>query len=438
MQQSKYIMFFLCLLFGNRLFAADLVEIFQQAEANDPQYLQAVSSHKAALEYKPQALAKLLPNVTISSNAATNQQSISIQTFNGGGNDISFNSYGYSLDVRQPIFHWDRYLALKQADSRILLSQAQLDTALQDLITRVAQKYFEVLAAKDSLEFANADKLSLEKQLQQAKERFEVGLIAITDKLEAQAGYDRSVANQIRAQNDVDNKLEELREITGSYISDLAPLGDNVPLVNPQPDSIDTWTEVSQKQNLGIVAAKQQLEVAQEQIKIEKAGHLPTLDLVGTQGFNKSGGRFGDTEVDANTIGLQLNVPIFSGGFVSSRVRQANENFNQAYQQLEQEFRQAQRQTRESFLGVISGISQVKALEQTVISSESSLKATESGFEVGTRTAVDVVNSQQSLLQAKRDYSQAKYSYILNTLNLKRAAGTLTPDDLNSVNKWLK
>ncbi|MBM2830738.1 MAG: type secretion protein TolC [Gammaproteobacteria bacterium] len=211
-----------------------------------------------------------------------------------------------------------------------------------------------------------------------------------------------------------------------------------MPLVSPDPDKIEDWTQISLEQNLQVIAAKHQLETARQEIKIQKAGHIPTLDLVANRGFDSTGGRFGGTEVDSTAIGLSLNVPIYEGGLVNSKTREVRHLYDQALERLEQQHRAAQRETREAFLGVISGISQVKALDQTVISGESALEATVAGFEVGTRTAVDVVAAERAVLQIKRDYARSRYDYILNSLRLKKAAGTLSPDDLQLINGWLE
>lgn len=424
--------FFVC----RNTVAADLVEVYQMAESSDPVYSQSVAAYEATLEAKPQARALLLPTVSLNANTATNDQDISTSSGTSPG-EVGFNSHGYSLDISQPVFRYDRYLSLQQADSQIQQAQAELDAALQDLVIRVSERYFDALAAIDNLNFVQAEKTSLGRQLEQAKQRFEVGLIAITDVHEAQAGYDRSVANEILAENLIDNTREALREVTGNYLTDLAPLGETMPLVTPEPAVIEKWTQISQQQNLQVIAAKNQLETTRQEIKIQQSGHLPTLDIVANKGYSSSGGRFGGAQIHTTTIGLELNVPLFEGGLVNSRTREAHSLYNQAFQRLEETYRAAQRQTREAYLGVISGISQVKALAQSVISSESALEATQAGFEVGTRTTVDVVASQRVLLQAKRDYARARYDYILNTLRLKSAAGTLTPEDLQEITRWL-
>jgi outer membrane protein len=411
------------------------MEAYALAEASDPVYKESIAAYNATLETKPQARSQLLPLVSLNANSMWHDQDISTAN---GSEQVDFNSYGYSLDLSQPVFHYDRYLAFKQTDSQILQAQAEMDAAHQDLVVRVADRYFKVLAAFDNLAFVRAEKDALSHQLEQIKQRFEAGLSAITDVQEAQAGYDQSAANEILALNLIDNTREGLREVTGQYLMELASLGENIKLATPQPEIIDDWTAISLEQNLLVVAAKHALDTAQDTIKIEQSGHLPTLDIVATKNFGSSGGRFGSADIHDAAIGLELNVPLYQGGLVNSRTRQARYNYDEARERLEQQQRAAQRQTRESFLGVISGISQVQALNQSVVSSESALEATQAGFDAGTRTTVDVVNAQRVVLQAKRLYALARYDYLMNTLRLKQAAGTLSPDDLARINAWLE
>jgi outer membrane protein len=425
------------LLISANCMAADLLSVYKLAEKNDPTYLQEASTLKATLEARPQAMSQLLPTVRFSADTTRFDQDISSASTFGSAGNVNFNSRGYSLNITQPIFRRDRFIALDQADSEIKQAEAELGSALQDLIIRTAESYFDVLAAKDNLEFAQAEVKSLSRQLEQANQRFEVGLSAITDVQEAQAGYDLAVAQEILARNTIDNAQEAMREITGDYVTDFQALGNDMSLVRPEPEAIESWTELSLEQNLVMVAARQAAETARDEIKRQSAGHYPTLDLVGSHGYDSNGGRFGSTKTHASSIGLELNIPIYSGGLVSSQTREAHQNYNVAMHALEQARRSAQRLTRQAYLGVISGISQVNALKQAVVSSESALEATEAGFEVGTRTAVDVVASQRTTSEARRNYSQAKYDYILDTLRLKQAAGTLSTEDLVLINDWL-
>ena len=428
----------LLLLYSSLACPADLVEVYSLAESNDPQYRQVSAARQATLESRPQAFSQLLPAINLSANTRKNDQDISSagRAFGSSG-EVEFNSHGYSLNATQPLFHRDRLITLKQADSLIQQADAELIAAQQDLIVRVAVRYFNLLAAMDHLEFAQSEKKSLSRQLDQAKQRFEVGLTAITDVQEAQAGYDRAVANEILAENMIDNAREALREITGEYTDALSLLGNSMPLVSPEPAVIETWTTTSLEQNLQILTARYAAETAQKEIKLQSAGHLPTLDLVASRDYLSTGGRFGSTKQHSTEVGLELNIPLYSGGLVSSRTREAAQRYNEAMEKLEQARRAAQRLTREAYLGVMSGISQVNALQQAVVSSETALQATQAGFDVGTRTAIDVVAAERTTFGARRDLSRARYDYILNTLRLKQAAGTLAPDDLKQINSWL-
>ena len=435
---KKILICTLTILITMNCFSADLVSIYSLAERNDPTYQQEISIHRVVIESKPQALSKLLPSINLSGNTKRNAQDITTSGASiGSDGEIDFNSHGYSLSITQPLFRRDSFIALEQADSQIKESEVKLAKAQQDLIINVSENYFNVLTSLDNLEFAKIEVKSLSRQLEQANQRFEVGLSAITDVQEAQAGYDLAIAQEIQAINTVDNAKEEVRELTGEYIDKFDSLGENIMLVKPSPEEIDSWTQLAIEQNLDISAANYALETARKEIKKQSAGHLPTVDIVASHGYDSTGGRFGNTRTDRSVIGLELNIPIYSGGIVSSKTREAHESYNQSMHYLEKARRAAQRSTREAYLGVISGISQVNALKQAVVSSETALLATEAGFEVGTRTAVDVVASQRTTSKARRDYSNAKYEYILNTLKLKRAAGTLSPDDLNLINAWL-
>ena len=420
------------------VFAADLLEIYGFAQNSDPQYRQVSAANRATLEQRPQALAQLLPALSFSANAFTNEQDIS-SAFNpiNAPNTVSYDSHGYSLDLIQPLFRGDRIIGYLQAGNRIKQADAELIAAEQDLMVRTTMAYFEVLAAHDNLGFAEAEKKSLSRQLDQAKQRFDVGLTAITDVQEAQAGHDLAFAAEIEARNNVDNAQEALREIIGAYFSALAGLGETMPLLSPQPEEIETWTNAALEYNLNVLAAQHAVDSARREVKRQQAGHLPTVDMVARHGLDKTGGRFGSFETTTSSVGVQLNVPIFQGGFVNSRVRETHERLNAELERLEQARRHAQRLTRQAYLGVISGVSRVKALNQAVVSSETALQATEAGFEVGTRTAVDVVAAERVTSQAKRNYARARYDYVLDTLRLKQASGSLSAEDLSHVNRWL-
>ena len=418
--------------------AVDLIGVLEQAQQTDPQFREAQANARAVAEGIPQARADLwLPTLNVSGSTSKVKQDITLSQGVGSGGKVDFTTRAFRFTLNQPVFHFDRFVRLDQADKRFQQSTYELNAAKQALIVRVAERYFDVLAARDSLVFATAEKQSLHGQLEQAQQRFEVGLIAITDVQEAQAGFDRATASQIIAENELDNSREALRETTEVYYDKLSPLGKLINLTPPDPPDIDEWTQTALDQNLEIAAAITAAEIAFKEIRAQSAGHLPTIDITGSHGFNKQGGRFGASEVTQGDIAIELNVPLYEGGRVTSRTREATHEHTAAVQRLEQAKRAVFRETRQAYLGVIAQISTVKALKQAVLSSNTAVESTRAGFEVGTRTAVDVVDAERGLFQARRDFSRARYDYILDVLKLKHAAGTLTPDDLSVANSWL-
>ncbi|MBK8960923.1 MAG: TolC family outer membrane protein [Proteobacteria bacterium] len=417
----------------------DLLGALDAAEQSDPQYRQAQEQALSVAEGIPQARAQLwLPNINFSAGISHIEQSLSGGfSIPGSDNSPTYASKEYRINLSQPVYHHDRYVQLRQANKRLQQAQFEVLAARQDLMLRVAERYFNQLAAHDSLAFAKAETQSLKSQLEQAQQRFQVGLIAITDVQEAQAGHDRAQAAEISAENEVENANEALREVTANYDLDLAPLGEHLPLVVPEPLDIDRWTTTALERNLDLSAANIAADIAHEEIRRQYAGHYPSLDIVGGHSFNKQGGRFGNSSVEQNDIGVQVTVPLYEGGQVVSRTRAAEHDSNASLERLEQTRRAVHRETRQAYLGVVTKISSVKALSQAVVSSQTALESTRAGFEVGTRTAVDVVAAERSLYQAKRDFARARYDYIIETLRLKKAAGSLEPDDLVAANGWL-
>ena len=417
---------------------SDLLTILEAAEQMDPAYREAQAAALSVAEGIPQARAALwLPTLSFSAGTSRLRQDIELATGIGTGGQISFTTQNFRINLSQPIYHHDRFIALKQADQRLRQAQLEVLVARQALMIRSSERYFDVLAAGDNLEFAKTEKESLLSQLEQAQQRFDVGLIAITDVQEAQAGYDRALADEISARNEVENAIEALREVTETYHIDLLPLGMSMPLVVPEPADIEAWTETSLKNNLELSAAVVKSDVAKKEIGRQHAQHFPTLDVTGRHGWNEQGGRFGSTSTTQGEIGIEFKMPIFEGGATVSRTREAQHDYGVAVERLEQTRRSIYRQTREAYLGVISQISSVKALKQAVLSSQTALESTQAGFEVGTRTAIDVVAAERGLSEAKRDYARARYDYILETLRLKEAAGSLQPDDIAMANSWL-
>ncbi len=241
-------------LFSANCMAADLLNVYKLAEKNDPSYLQEIASHRATLEARPQAMSQLLPTINLSADTTRHDQDISSASTFGSSGNTNFNNRGYNLSISQPIYRRDRLMALKQADSEINQAEAELVEAQQELIIRISERYFDVLASMDNLEFSQAEVKSLARQLEQANQRFEVGLSAITDVTEAQAGYDLAVAQEILTINDIDNAQEAVRELTGDYVKNFDILGKNMPLVRPDPEIIESWTTLSLEQNIGIIS----------------------------------------------------------------------------------------------------------------------------------------------------------------------------------------
>ncbi len=416
-------------------FAEDLQQIYQLAIKNDPVFRAQQASLQAELEVRNQANAQLfLPNVSVSANLDRNYQDI---TSAFGGGDSQFTGKGYSLNLSQPIYHHDRYIHLKQVNLQVAKAQLEVGAAEQELMLRTARQYFSVLAAQDSLQFSKAEELALKRQLEESSQRFDVGLIAITDVHEAQAGFDLATAKELQAQNALEDAVESLREITGQYPQTLATLSDNLTQTSPEPNNIEAWAQAALKNNLQLKAKLVETEIIEKEISRQTSGHYPTVDLVGNHGYRSTGGQFGNTDADFSKIGVEINIPLYSGGQVSSKSREALHRHLVALENLEQARRSTERQCREAFRGILSGLSQIKAFKQAVISSETAVIATRTGYEVGTRTATDVVAAEQEFFRAQRDYSQAKYEYILDTLSLKQVSGTLLPADIQKINSSL-
>lgn len=415
--------------------AADLLSLYQKAAQHDPQILAARANREASKESEPLARANLLPNLSVSGNLNYTNQDVKKSAFAAG--QQTFTSNDVALNLVQPLFRKDRLVALDQAKDQVKQADSDYAVAEQGLIIRLAQAYFGVLSAQENLTFTLAEKKAIARQLDQAKERFEVGLVAITDVHEAQARYDESKANEISAYNAVDNALEVLREIVAQAPNALDDLKTGLPLVPPDPADIDEWAKTAQQHNPEIMSARLGVEIARKNIDAQRAGHYPTLDLVGSLDRARSNASVG-TDSDTGTIGLQLAVPLYTGGGVKAATRQAAYQFQAAQEGLDQKRRAVARQVRDAYRGIQASISRVAALKATVRSAMSALEATEAGFEAGTRTLVDVLNSQSALFKARRDYAQSRYDYVVNTLSLLQAAGTLSEEDVRLVDAWLE
>ncbi|MDJ0919317.1 MAG: TolC family outer membrane protein [Woeseiaceae bacterium] len=433
--------------------AESLLEIYQQALQSDPLIHEAEARRLAALEAAPQARGALFPQINASGDWTTSESSGTSVDADASGAFGTFSSESdsevtqWQVSLRQTLFRWDQIVGLRRADKIVAKAEADREAAQQDLIVRVTQRYFDVLAAEDRLRAINADKLAIARQLEQAKQRFDVGLIAITDVQESQAAFDQAVADEIGAKRSLATAREFLREITGSYVSELSAPKADLPLNTPVPASEKEWVDLAMSQNLALVAARLDEELARDQISLQRNGHYPTVDLVVSTGSRETdsdrsinSGPFlqADSDGDSDSIGIQVTVPLFAGGQTRSRVRQAIFEHRAEREQLQRVTRETERQARDAYLGVLSEISRVNALEQAVASSRTALEATEAGFEVGTRTIVDVLNSQFALFQAITNYYQARYDYILNAMRLRQAAGNLQVQDLERLDRFLE
>ncbi|TFW28107.1 TolC family outer membrane protein [Massilia horti] len=430
--------------------AADLIQVYQQALANDAVFASARAAVEAGREKSTQGRSLLLPSALVSGSVVKNHFNnlpanvgetvvingvpVKVQESRG---DTRSNEFTVSLS--QPLYRWDRWETYQQSKLQQSIAEASFAQAQQDLITRVAQAYFDVLAAQDTLESTRAEKAAVTEQLASAKRNFEVGTQTITDTHEAQAAYDLVVSREFAAVNDLDVKRAALQAIIGKAPDNLAPLKPGVTLSAPQPMAIDNWTSAAENQNYGVVASTLNLEVAKREISKQRAGHYPTLDLVASSRHTKLDG---DTNspgtVKNNAIGVQWSVPLFSGFGVTSRVREAISLEDKARNDLEANRRSAALNARQAFLGVNSGMAQVKALEAAEVSSQSALESNKLGYQVGVRINIDVLNAQRQLYSTRTQLALARYQTIVNGLKLKSAAGALREEDLVPVNNLLQ
>lgn len=459
--QFRYLLTFFAAMCGPGVAAAEsLLEVYQQALQSDPLLHEAEAKRLAALELVPQARGALLPQLNAgggwyrgaNSNLQPDvirDQDGNVLAFTTAQADSDFDGFGWNAELRQTLFRWDQWVSLKQADKRVAKAEVDYEAAQQDLIVRVVTRYFEVLAAEDRLTSIHADRQAIARQLEQAKQRFDVGLIAITDVQESQAAYDQSVANEIQAKRELATARYFLREITGEDVSVLAAPSESFPLVSPNPADEASWIDLAMTQNLSLVSSRFDEEIAREEIGFRRTGHYPTLELVAN--YNTSETDISDSQINGVTslnpnfstgstqdqISVQFTVPLFAGGATSSRVREAVYLHRASREKLQRVSRETERQIRDAYLGVLSEISRVNALAQAVQSTRTALQATQAGFDVGTRTIVDVLNSQRSLYTAITNHYQSRYTYIGNVLRLKLAAGNLVIQDLEQIDQFL-
>jgi len=413
--------------------AANLSEIHQMALENDAEYAAAKQAYLAGIEALPQGKALLRPTVSLTAAAYRNH----LDPTPGASSD--YNNHTYSLRLTQPLYRKQNLEEYEQSKLATLFAEQQFSLATQELALRVARGYFDVLLAQDNLAAAEAQKQALYEQLAQARKSFEVGAATIVDAHEAQARYDVARSQEIAALNDLEVRRSALEKIIGRPVPTLDEVLPGKPMDLPVPNEIAAWVKQAAENSLAVHSAQTALESAQREVGKQKGGHHPTLDLVASytgRGATNSSATSPDSK--AGVLGLEFNLPLYQGGATSSLVRQALANQEKARHDLETARRDSVQAARESFLGVVSGDAQVQALEAALISSQSQLKSTKLGLEVGVRTRVDLINAQQQLDSTQRGIASARYQTLLAGLQLKAAAGTLSVEDLKALDAWLK
>jgi outer membrane protein len=421
--------------------AQSLQQVYGDARGYDAPFAAARFALLAGLEKLPQGRALILPTLNLGANATVTRLDVDSK------NDVvlpsfkrDFFSAGFTLTFTQPVFRPQNWLQYEQAEIQVKQAESVFGQAGQDLILRVAVAYFDVLAAQDTLALVRAQKAAISEQLAQAKRNFEVGTATITDTHEAQARFDLTAAQEIAAQNDVDTRNRALQQLTGKEYGALQPLRPDVKLSPPNPNNMQSWVDIAEKSSYPVQIQEAATQIAELEAKRTRAAHLPTLDFVATHGPTTQTGSSVvgvGSDITASTLGLQLALPLYAGGAITSREREAAANYERSRQDLENARRSSVFTTRQSFLAVANGIAQIGALEQALVSSQSALDSNKLGYEVGVRINIDVLNAQQQLFSTRRDLALARYNTITNHLRLKSAAGSLGENDLEEVNRAL-
>ena len=421
-------------IFSGGALATDLMQVYRDALANDAKFSAARAQYEAGQEKVVQGRAGLLPQIGLGADTTWNDADLKLK--GGVSNDYTYNSNGYGVQLTQPLFRWQNWVQFKQGELQTALADTQFGIARQDLVLRVAEAYFNVLNAQDALDAVTQLRTAAAEQLELAKTSFEVGTVTITDVHEAQSRFDLASAQEIAAQNQLEVARQTLAQVIGKQPEPLAGLREGVALQRPQPENIADWVAAAESGSFGVQAQQLAREIAAREVERARAGHLPTVDIVASHGVNNRPQPSTDRS-EATTIGLQLNVPLYAGGRVSSVSREAAALRMKADADLEDARRSAALAARQSWLGVTSGMAQVKALEAARVSSLSALEANKLGYEVGVRINIDVLNAQTQLADTLQQLSRARYDTLLAQLRLKAAAGTLGEDDVAAINALL-
>lgn len=420
--------------------AAGIMDIYLDARISDPQYAAAKADWEAVQTLVPQSMGQLLPQININGSIVKSDTDVEADLGALGTRNAQYEYTARTgtLNLSQALIRPQAWLNFLQSKDQVRQADQQLRQAEQDLILRLAQAYFEVLLAEDNVKLAAEQKSAIGEQLKQAKRYFEGGVGTITDINEVQARYDTIVAQQLSAQNNLEIRIRAIEQLAGKVYRYLAPLGSQLALETPEPENVDAWLDFSMTTNPQLNARQAAFDVSQKEVYKNFTTHLPTVDIVASRGFNEdpSYTLIDNTELSSK-VGVQFSVPLFSGGTNQARVNQASALKERARHDLETTKRAITQSTRQEFLNVVSGVAQVKALEQAVKSNELALYSAKKGQEAGLRTSFDVLNTQQLLFSAKRDLAQERYRYVLSRLKLRAAAGLLGEEDVVLVQHWL-
>lgn len=419
----------------------DLIDIYNAAVQNDPVFQSQALTLKAEQEGPTEARADLLPNVRLFAARARNDDEVTGSgALFGREGSASYDSNEYGVSVTQTVYNRDRFLAYEQSKLRAQVAETDFEAAKQDLILRVVDRYFGVLSAQDNLDLAIAERRAINRQLELARSRLDVGLGTSTDLYDARARFELAQAQEIRAQQALEDAHQALWELIGRRAEQLEVLKENSPLTPPTPGDQSVWVERAKSSNLDLISAGLSEEIARRTVSRQDSRRLPTLDLVVSHNVADDDGSVGGGSVDQESTEarLQLEIPIFQGGGISAGKRAARYRYEAAQQQTDSALRSATRSTRSAFLDVTTSAKEAVALDQAVVASEKALEARREGFEAGLNTNLDVLDAQRDLFQAKRDYLRSRYQYITNKLTLYGVAGELDVDDLETVNTWLE
>ncbi len=415
--------------------ADDLLDLYERARTTDPTFQQAIANRQAEEESLPQARAALRPDIALDGGYSVIDTESNLS---GSSSNDQYRQLSYGVSLTQALYRSATQSAVNVANARVEQAQAEFASAEQSLILRVAERYFAVLDAREAVEASEASLAAIERQLEQAEERFEVGVIARTDVEEARAQSDLARAELLQAQDLLENRREALRELTNQAPGVLSAVRENVSLTSPEPANADEWRAQAEAENQELAAARLAAEAAMQTIEVQRGGRHPTVDLVaGYDGIDRYGANGRDPSSDQFSAGIQLNLPLYQGGGIDSNIREAQFRYTAAREALENTRRAVSSNAANAYRGVVTALERVRALDQARVSTQAALDATEAGFEVGTRTIVDVLNAQRELFNAERDYEQARHAYLLNTLRLQQAAGLLSVEDLTRVNALL-